>query len=156
MKNIWMWLGIGLVGLLLLAAITPTSSERAKWQIRVVPSSKDSIFQAALTYLQDLGYTIKETSPSAGFIATTHASPHQLQGVWGIIETGLIGERRFSATVLIHPISSVGCQVRVNLIAEEWNSGSSWEGGHWTQDAIYYDKDDYDKFFVGLVAHLHS
>ena len=154
MKDIWLWIGIGLLGLLLVAAITPTPVERATWQTKLLPCDKDTAFQASLEYLQDLGYTILNTIPETGFISTAYSSQAQLQGSWGTIENLLIGEHRFAVTIMIRTVAANACNVRVNLIAEEWVSGSLWSAGHWRQDEIYYDEHDYQKFFDGLLKRV--
>ena len=154
MKDIWLWLSVALLAILFVAIITPTSAERAAWQTKVLPCSKEEAFQATIAYIQDIGYVISEVDPNTGFIATAYSSQTQLRGFSGSIERLLMGERRFAVTVLIQPLSSNACKMRANLIAEEWVEGAFWGAGHWRQDAIYYDKQDYQDFFNGLLRQI--
>lgn len=144
-------IGVTVLGLIIIATITPTKEELKGWQTQTIQASQDEIFRSAITYLQDRGFTISDTNQNSGFIKTGWASQFQLQGAWGILEEAVSGETRSSVTVVITPIGNYSCEVRVNLVAQNWTEGPFiWSTGHWEQTPLYYGEDDYQRFFQEL------
>jgi len=143
-----------ILGLVLLLAIVPSPEEKASWQQREFSSSAESVLTASISYLQDLGYAIDIIDRPSGFVRTQAAGRGQLQGALGVIADILAGEARYSATVQVSATGENSCHVRINLIAEQWNAGSLFVTGHWSQDSLAYSKSDYDKFFFGLAQKL--
>jgi len=138
------------VAVVLLVAIIPSPGERASWQVQAMPVDADSVLTAAISYLQDSGYAIDTIDRDSGFVKTQYASRAQLQGAWGVIADILAGEARYAATVQVTRVTTGSSSVRVNLIAEEWNEGSWFTTGHWSQDPLAYGRGDYERFFEGL------
>lgn len=144
------------LGLFLVAVMSPAPEERRDWQTREISCSSGDVLSGSLVYLQDLGYSIETVSYENGFVATRYAGQVQLAGVGGLLESVLIGERQFAVTVLARPINANRSDVRVSLIAESWQEGSLFSTGHWTENPFYYNRDDYDEFFIGLEKELGS
>jgi len=149
-EDLWALVGLLLLGAILIAMITPSASELAAMQTRVLPYPQEAIFEGALEYLQGAGYPIRNVERESGFISTGYASQEQLLGSFvGILERAFIGERRFSVTITIVPVSERACRVTATLVAEEWVQ-MGLAGGYWRRDPRYFDRDDYDKFFREL------
>jgi hypothetical protein len=138
------------VAAILLIYITPSPAERAAWQVQELEADSNTVFAAALSYVQDLGYAIDAIDKDSGFIMTQYASRGQLHGGWGVLADILAGEARYAVTIQVSALSTGRTRVRVNLIAEEWNEGSSFQTGHWSQDPLAYGEGDYLAFFSGL------
>lgn len=138
------------LGVVLLLVIVPSPEEKASWQQREFSTSAESAVTAAISYLQDLGYAIDTIDRPSGFVKTQYVGRGQLQGALGVIVDILAGEARYYATVQVVAMGESFCRVRVNLVAEQWNEGSLFVTGHWSQDSLAYVKSDYDEFFRGL------
>jgi len=148
--DLWALIGLLFLGAILVAAITPSATELAAMQTRVLPYPQEVIFEGALDYLQKAGYPIRNVERESGFISSGYASQEQLLGSFiGILERAFIGERRFSVTITIVPVSERACRVTATLVAEEWVQ-RGWAGGYWRRDPRYFDRDDYNRFFREL------
>jgi hypothetical protein len=142
------------LAIVLLVAITPSPEERSSWQVQQLAADAGLVLNAAVSYLQDLGYAIDSIDRSSGFVKTQYASRGQLHGGWGVVADILAGEARYAATVQVLQLSTAATEVRVNLIAEEWTEGSLFTTGHWSSDPLAYGQNDYLRFFEGLRAKL--
>lgn len=138
-------LGIGLIALL-----TPSPQQKATWQQRDLNASPERVITSTVSYLQDLGYAIDTIDRANGFVKTQYAGRAQLHGASGVIADILVGEARYAVTVEVRKLRPEVSRVRVNLIAEEWKSGSLFQAGHWSSDPLAYNGTDYDQFFQGL------
>jgi hypothetical protein len=140
--------------IVLLVMITPSPVQKAAWQQREVAAPASEVVTAAITYVQDLGYAIDTIDRESGLVKTQYAGRGQLYGAAGVIGNILAGEARYAVTILVTPLSASSSRVRVNLIAENWNQGSIFVTGHWTEDALMYGQREYGAFFSGLLRTL--
>jgi hypothetical protein len=142
------------VAIVLLVMITPSPVQKASWQQREVAVAASEVVTAAITYVQDLGYAIDTIDRESGLVKTQYAGRGQLYGAAGVIGNIIAGEARYAVTILVTPLGTASSRVRVNLIAENWQQGSIFVTGHWTEDALMYRQREYETFFRGLLQTL--